>query len=133
MKLKTVSLFITLLQGLLLAPLVPGQERPQAGPARNEEFFIISSVDVRKKHVVLKRPTEVTELMQLTPTTVYLSEQGKPLQLRDLRAGDTVYITFLRNASGARIATRIRMGPMTLQEVHRKYLQSGEADGKWIH
>ena len=58
----------------------------------DEQFFIISSVDLKKDQLVLKRPTEVTVLMDVNDKTVVLDEKGKPLHLKDLRAGDTVWI-----------------------------------------
>jgi hypothetical protein len=89
-----------------------------------EEFFVLSSVDSARGRMVLKRPTEVTVLMQVTGQTAYRDEQGKTLRLSDLRTGDTLFITFRQIPAGAPIALRIRLGPMTLQEM-RRYLKPG--------
>ncbi len=97
--------------------------RAAAEPAAGEEFFIISSVDAKKQQIVLKRPTEVTELIRVTDKTAYIDEDGKPLQLRDLRAGDTVYVTASTNPGGLPVALRIRKGIMTVDELHRRYLK----------
>lgn len=85
------------------------------------DFFIISSVDLAKKQLLLKRPTEVTEVMRIDDNTRYLDELGKAIQLTALRAGDTIYIQSTRRADGA-LAQSIRLGPMTVEELHRRYL-----------
>lgn len=99
-------------------PLGAGKREP-ATAAVHDEFFVISSVDTRKNQIVLKRPTEVTELVRVTDKTLYLDAEGRPLRFQDLRAGDTVYV-----ASSAGVATRIRKGPMTVEELHRRYLKN---------
>ncbi|HEX3532265.1 MAG TPA: hypothetical protein VH988_34830 [Thermoanaerobaculia bacterium] len=90
-----------------------------------EEFFIVSSMDAAHGRIVLKRPTEVTLLMQVTAETAYRDEQGKPLKLADLRTGDTGYITYRQDTSGATTALLVRLGPMTVQELQRRYLKPG--------
>jgi hypothetical protein len=97
-------------------------KRPPA--SAGEEFFIISSVDPGKNHIVLKRPTEVTVLVSIDAKTTCVNEKGKPVKVYDLRAGDTVFVTTRRNDQGDLLAIHIRMGYMTLQEVHRRYLDS---------
>jgi hypothetical protein len=86
------------------------------------DFFIISSVDPAKSQLLLKLPTEVTEVMRVGDQTRYLDEDGKSMNLNDLRAGDTVYITS-RPGSGGLVAIQIRKGPMTITELRRRYLQ----------
>jgi hypothetical protein len=88
-----------------------------------EEFFIVSSVDSGKGTMVLKKPTEVTLTMALTEKTRCRDEQGKPIRATDLRAGDTVFIASERNVSGQPVALSIRRGPMTVPELHRRYLR----------
>ena len=85
-------------------------------------MFIISSVDLKKNQLVLKRPTEVTVLMVVNDQTACLDEKGKPLHLKDLRAGDTVFVGSRPSPDGGFVATRIRKGYMTLEEVHSRYL-----------
>lgn len=102
-------------------PLEAGQ-RQKGTVTGGEEFFIISSVNVAKNQLVLKHPTEVTESMLVNEKTTCLNELGKDFACKDLRAGDTVYITSGRGDRGARTAVRIRVGPMTIEEVHRKYV-----------
>jgi hypothetical protein len=92
-------------------------------PVVSEEFFIVSSVDSGKGSMVVKRPTEVTLTMGLTEKTRCRDEQGKPIRATDLRAGDTVFIASDRNASGQPVAASIRRGPMTVPELHRRYLR----------
>ena len=92
-------------------------------PVIAEEFFIVSSVDSGRGLMVVKRPTEVTLTMGLTEKTRCRDEQGKPIRATDLRAGDTVFIGSDRSASGQAVAASIRRGPMTVPELHRRYLR----------
>ena len=108
--------------GLLFGLALPAQQRQKGTTPGGEEFFIISSVDVAKNQLVLKHPTEVTELMLVNDKTTCLNEMGKTFACKDLRAGDTVFITSSHSDRGARTAVRIRVGPMTIEEVHRKYV-----------
>ncbi len=87
-----------------------------------EQFFILSSINAPKNQLVLQRPTQVTILMQVTDKTSYLDETGKPLHLADLRAGDTVWVTSSEPEAGVARAVRIRKGPMTVEQLHRLYL-----------
>ncbi len=125
MKLKTSgSILLALALGtLVLLPALAG-EQERSGGKLDEEFFIVSSIDTKKQQVLLKRPTEVTELMLVTEKTAFLDEQGKPLRLSDFRAGDTVYATSYSDSSGARVARRLRKGPMTVKGLRRSYLKS---------
>jgi hypothetical protein len=100
---------------------------PVASPSRSpknaagEEFFIIASIDQSRSQVLLKHPSEVTELMQLTPNTKYLDENGKPIRMQDFRAGDTVWV--VSSGSGPEPnAARIRKGQMTVADLHHYYL-----------
>ena len=87
-----------------------------------EEFFIVSSVDITKKQLLLKEPTEITQLIQVNDKTRYTDRNGKAMQFADLRAGDTIYIRSTTTSAG-RVAVSIRKGPMTLQELQRHYLK----------
>lgn len=118
------SCVLALLAGLSLGSLVHvalGAEKSSA-PAGNEDFFVISSVDVKKDQLVLKRPTEVTELVRVNDKTVMRDEEGKTIELKNLRAGDTVYVAFATGAEASRVAARIRKAPMTVEELHRRYV-----------
>jgi len=92
--------------------------------AVTDDFFIVSSVDVSQKRLVLKRPSEVTVLVRVTEKTSYRSEQNRPLQLGDLRAGDTVFIR-LGTGTESDLAKSVRRGPMTVEELHRRYFRAG--------
>jgi hypothetical protein len=87
------------------------------------DFFIVSSVDLSKKQILLKLPTEVTELIQVDGNTRYFDERGKPLKLGDLRSGDTVYIAST-HTGGPPLAISIHRGPMTLDILRQHYLRS---------
>jgi hypothetical protein len=91
-------------------------------PAAADEFFVVSSVDAARGRIVLKRPTEVTLVMHVTGRTAYRDEGGRALRLTDLRAGDTAYINYVRDAAGEATASLVRLGPMTVQELQRRYL-----------
>src|SRR2546425_6541983 len=86
MKLKTCgSILLALALGtLVLLPALAGEQERSNGKLE-EEFFIVSSIDTKKQQVLLKRPTEVTELILVTEKTAFLDEQGKPLRLSDFR------------------------------------------------
>jgi hypothetical protein len=94
------------------------------GPAggSGEEFFIISSVDTAKKQLLVKEPTEITQILQVNEKTRYTDKSGKAVQFANLRAGDTVYARSIAGPGG-RVAVSIRMGPMTVEELHRRYLK----------
>ncbi len=96
-----------------------------AAPNEREEFFIVASIDAARGRVVLKHPTEVTLLMRVTAETAYRDEQGRPLRLADLRTGDTAFITYRQSPGGEPTAVRVRLGPMTVEELQRRYLQAG--------
>jgi hypothetical protein len=102
------------------------------GPASSEfakgDFFIVSSIDLAKKQILLKRPTEVTELMRMDGETRYFEESGKPMRLADLRAGDTVFI-MSKTAGGQPVAVTIHKGPMTLDVLRERYLKSAKSAG----
>jgi hypothetical protein len=91
----------------------------QAVPAG--DFFIISSVDPIKQQVLVKLPTEVTQVMRVDAHTKYLDRGGRAIALTDLRAGDTVYIVVHPKTKAA---LEIRKGPMTVAELQRRYLHS---------
>jgi hypothetical protein len=87
-----------------------------------DQFFIISSVDSAKKQLLLKEPTEITEVLQVNDNTRYADKNGKAIQFSDLRAGDTVFIRTGKSPAG-KVAMSIRKGPMTVEELHRRYLK----------
>jgi hypothetical protein len=88
----------------------------------SEEFFIISSVDSEKRQLLLKLPSEITELLQVNDKTRYTDKNGKVMQFADLRAGDTVYIRSAVTPTG-KLAVSVHKGPMTVEELHRHYLK----------
>jgi hypothetical protein len=98
---------------------VQAQDKKASG---GEEFFIVSSIDTAKSQVLLKRPTEVTVLMKIIDKTVILDAANKPLQLADLHAGDTVWVSSSGSGNSEPIALRIRKGPMTVELLHRYFL-----------
>jgi hypothetical protein len=105
------------------APLISPSRTPKN--ASGEQFFIVASIDQQRSQILLKHPTEVTQLMQLTPTTKYLDESGKPLHISDFRAGDTVWVTSSGDKAEPSVG-RIRKGEMTVADLHRYYLDYPE-------
>lgn len=111
-----------LLLAISISPAASAQGKKTPG---GEEFFILSSVDQTKSQVLLKHPTEVTQLMKVDDKTLYQDEQGKAIHLTDLHAGDTVWV--IASAPGkdaVPVASRIRKGPMTVKDLHRLYLDN---------
>jgi len=115
-----VFVFATLLGCRPLPAAQSGKAGANASSA--EQFFIISSVDTAKRQLLLKQPTEITEVVQVNDKTRYADKNGKTIQFVDLRAGDTVYIRSTSSSAG-KVAVSIRKGPMTLEELHRRYLK----------
>jgi len=122
MKTRTYSITLVLLIGFLAALPLAAQKPNKEESASAEEFFIVSSVDLAKKQLFLKHPTEVTELVLLGDSTTCLDEHGKNFSCKKLRAGDTVFVTAKRAPSSTPTAFRIRLGAMTVDEVHRRYM-----------
>jgi hypothetical protein len=87
------------------------------------DFFIVSSIDLAKNQILLKPPTEVTELMRVEGETRYFEESGKQMRLADLRAGDMVFI-MSKPAGGQPVAVTIHKGLMTLDLLRERYLKS---------
>ena len=114
-----ISVFVILLSGGLW---LKGQSDKAPSARSGEEFFIISSVDITKKQLLLKEPTEITELLQVGDKTRYTDRNGKAIEFADLRAGDTVFIRSSATPAG-KVAVSIRKGPMTLRELQRQYLK----------
>lgn len=111
--------FATLLS---CGPWLGAQSGKATAGTSGEEFFIISSVDIGKKQLLLKEPTEITQILQVNDKTRYTDKAGKVMQFGELRAGDTVYIRSAP-AAGGKLAVTIRKGPMTVEELHRRYLK----------
>lgn len=95
--------------------------------SRGEEFFIISSVNFQTHQIVLMRPTQLTVAGTFGPQTVCLGENGQKLPTKELKAGDTVWAV-LRNAkAGQASISRIRLGAMTTNDLHKLYLRYPES------
>jgi hypothetical protein len=103
-----------------MASAAPAPPPPGTPP---DEFFIVSSVDVTRARLVLKRPTEVTVLMAVPATTTIVDEHGTPLHLPNLRAGDTIFVVDSAGPTGGLVAVSIRRGAMTVAELHRRFLR----------
>src|SRR6516225_5686145 len=110
--------------GILAALAIPvlAQSAVSSGFAQGD-FFIVSSIDLAKRQILLKRPTEVTELMRVDGETRYFDEGGKPMRLAELRAGDTVFIMSKPTVEQP-VAVTIHKGPMTLDVLRERYLKA---------
>ncbi|MGD1210782.1 MAG: hypothetical protein ABR973_05420 [Candidatus Acidiferrales bacterium] len=110
----------------------PAVSPPASGPApqgrktsAGEQFYIVASLDQSKSQLLLKLPSEVTMLMSVTGKTQIQDENGAPLKLSDLRAGDTVWVISSGSAAEP-AAVRIRKGQMTVADLHRYFLDYPE-------
>jgi len=120
-----VSKFIPAAIAIFLAFAISMPAWAQAHPknARGEEFFIVSSVDLQKHQVVLMRPTQLTVVATIGPQTTYLGEKGQKLDVKAMKAGDTVWAITKPGRDGSVTAVRLRQGAMTPAELHKLYLQ----------
>ena len=89
--------------------------------ASGVQFFIFASIDHQNSQVLLKRPTEVTVLVKLSPNSKYLNDAGKAITLASFRAGDTVWAK-LSGDSPEPTLIQMRQGEMTVADLHRYYL-----------
>ena len=106
-------------------PNTNGVSAPVGKPTpQGEHYYIIGSVDQSQQQILLKKPTEITLLLKVTPDTKFVSEGGKPLKLSDFRAGDTVWVTYKGNGADA-TADHVRAGGMTVAELHKYFLDYG--------
>ena len=90
-----------------------------------EHYFIIGSVDQSQQQILLKRPSEITLLLKVSPETKFVSESGKPLKLSDFRAGDTAWVTYSGTGSDA-TAVHVRAGGMSVSDLHKYFLDYAE-------
>jgi len=120
-----VSKFIPVAIAILVALAISMPAWAQAHPknAQGEEFFIVSSVDLQKHQVVLMRPTQLTVVATIGPQTTYLGEKGQKLDVKAMKAGDTVWAITKPGRDGSVTAVRLRQGAMTPAELHKLYLQ----------
>lgn len=106
-------------------PVVMGAPGKNVKTPAGEQFFIVASVDIPRSEILLKYPTEVTQMIHVTPATRCFSDSGQAIRLADLRAGDTVWL--IASGSGEKTtALRIRKGGMTVADLHRYYLDYPE-------
>lgn len=119
-----VSKLIPVAIAILLAFAISLPAWAQAHPknAQGEEFFIVSSVDLQKHQVVLMRPTQLTVVATIGPQTLYLGEKGQKLNVKAMKAGDTVWGITKPGPDGSVTAVRLRQGAMTPAELHKLYL-----------
>ncbi len=95
---------------------------PAGSQIVRNQFFIVAEVNLQKHQLVLRFPTDITMLMTVNAKTTFINEQGRHQPLRDIRPGDTVFITYQpQGKSGTAIS--IREGPMTVQILHARYFQ----------
>jgi hypothetical protein len=114
---RPILLFVLL--ALACIP-VKSQVKTPVTSGRHEEFFLVSSVYTQKSEILLKRPTEVTVVMKVSDGARCEDEKGNALKFSDLRAGDTVWITY-GHVNGNSVISRIRKGRMTVETLHRLY------------
>ena len=118
--LKLISFAIAVL--VTLAVSIPASAQTNPKNAQGEEFFIVSSVNLQKHQVVLMRPTQLTVVATIGPQTSYIGEKGQKLDVKAMKAGDTVWAITKAASDGSVIAVRLRQGAMTPAELHKLYL-----------
>ena len=115
---RKFTLLLFVLASLPFASFSRAQDNKSAA---GEQFFIVASIDLSRSQLLLKHPTEVTTLLNITGNTKIVDESGKSISPSDLRTGDTVWVVSSGSAQSA-TALRIRKGPMTEAELHQLYL-----------
>ncbi len=120
-KLLSSALFAVLVAMILStgSAALAARKAASARETRNE-FFIVSEVRLKRHQLVLELPTQITKVMFLNDKTVFENKQGRRLPLTDMRAGDTVYVTYAQE-SGNAVALTIRQGPMTVAILRQRY------------
>jgi hypothetical protein len=89
--------------------------------ASGEQFFIIASIDRQNSQLLLKRPTEVTVLVKVSPSSKFFDDSGKTTTLASFRAGDTVWAKLSGEATEPTLV-EMREGEMTVADLHKYYL-----------
>jgi len=125
-KLREFSRFVA--PAILLVSLAGAASAQQKTSSPGDEFFVVSSVDRTHNALVLLRPTQIASVFQVSDKTQYSDENGKPLKLADLRAGDTLYVTSEKKSDGTVVVDRARKGIMTVDELRRRYSPGLPAD-----
>ena len=120
-KLVTSALFAVIV-AMLFSTGTAALAARKAVPAREtrNEFFIVSEVRLKRHQLVLEMPTQITKKVLLNDKTVFENRHGQRLPLTDIRAGDTVYVTYAQE-KGESVALTIRQGPMTVAILHQRY------------
>jgi hypothetical protein len=112
---------------LLLSVAASAFAQQKSSPA-GEEFFVVSSVDRTHNALVLLRPTQIASAFQVTDKTQYFDENGKALKLADLRAGDTLFVSYQTKPDSTLVVEHVRKGIMTVAELRRRYAPGLPAD-----
>jgi hypothetical protein len=116
--LALLSLFAVL--SVASVPVALAARKAAAGKMTRDEFFIVAEVNLKRQRLILELPTQITMVMHMNGKTVFENKQGHRLPLSQIRAGDTVFVTYQREAGGG-LALLIRLGPMTVGMLHRRY------------
>lgn len=113
---KSIRFFaITVLAASVLAGVCAAQTKSA------DEFYLVSSVDRAHNILVLMHPWQVTQTVTVNDKTQYVDDQGKPIKVTDLRAGDTIFAT-THTDKGNVVVDKIRKGVMTVAELRKRYL-----------
>ncbi len=93
-----------------------------------DEFFVVVSLDRTQKGLILLSPQEIATVYQLTDKTQYFDENGKPIKVSDLHAGDTLFGSYMRKPDGTLVLEQVHKGDMTVSELRRRYFPGLPAD-----
>lgn len=106
---------------LTTPPRMMSPSKEEVKTTAGEQFFIVASIDRQNSQLLLKRPTEVTLLAKITPSTKYFGDNGKSATLASFRAGDTVWVK-LSGSGPEPTVVQMRDGEMTVADLHKYYL-----------
>jgi hypothetical protein len=106
---------------LTTPPRLTSPSKQEAKNSSGEQFFIVASIDRQNSQLLLKRPTEVTLLAKIDPSTKYFTDSGKSTALGTFRAGDTVWAK-LSGSGPEPTVVQMREGEMTMADLHKYYL-----------
>lgn len=102
-------------------PRMVSPSKEEVKTTTGEQFFIVASIDRQNSQLLLKRPTEVTLLVKISPNAKYFADGGKATTLASFRAGDTVWAKLTGDSTEPTLV-EMREGQMTVADLHTYYL-----------
>jgi hypothetical protein len=119
---KLRQFFLLCIFAAVLVSFASGVHAQAQATSGSDQFFVVSSV--QPKLLVLLRPTETTAIVAVNDKTKVVDQQGNAIKVSDLRAGDTIFVTYSAGPGGTMVATYVRKGIMTVAELRKRYVPS---------